>query len=285
MEVASVVPPVTTAEVGFRLGPRLNAAGRLNTAEAALKLLLTGDPADAQGTPLEFTSACNGAIPEVQSGAVADVGPDLVVAIEDVGKAYGRRVIYEGLNLTIRRGERWCVMGQNGSGKTTLLKMIAGHLQPDGGMLKLGSVTANDVHYDLGSGDGRIVVTAAQRFGIAGLGIEIDPLLVATAQAHARRAGVSHLARFAAQDLFDTDLSPATVITLYLLPKVNLMLRPRLLRLKPGTRIVSHDWDMGEWPPDRSIEVDAPNKPVGLNKSSRLMLWTVRGDEPAAWRT
>jgi SAM-dependent methyltransferase len=152
-------------------------------------------------------------------------------------------------------------------------------------MLELAAVGPTDRLIDLGSGDGRIVVTAAQRFGIAGLGIEIDPSLVATAQANAKRAGVSHLARFAAQDLFDTDLSPATVVTLYLLPKVNLMLRPRLLRLKPGTRIVSHDWDMGEWPPDRSIEVDAPNKPVGLNKSSRLMLWTVRGDEPADWRT
>jgi len=152
-------------------------------------------------------------------------------------------------------------------------------------MLELASVGPTDRLIDLGSGDGRIVVTAAQRFGIAGLGIEIDPSLVATAQASAKRAGVSHLTRFAAQDLFDTDLSAATVITLYLLPKVNLMLRPRLLRLKPGTRIVSHDWDMGEWPPDQSIEVDAPNKPVGLKKSSRLMLWTVRGDEPAAWRT
>ncbi len=151
-------------------------------------------------------------------------------------------------------------------------------------MLELASVGPNDRLIDLGSGDGRIVVTAARRWGIAGLGIEIDPSLVATAQAHAQRAGVAHLTRFAAQDLFDTDLSQATVITLYLLPKVNLMLRPRLLRLKPGTRIVSHDWDMGEWPPDRSIEVDAPNKPVGLKKTSRLMLWTVRGDEPAVWR-
>jgi SAM-dependent methyltransferase len=143
-------------------------------------------------------------------------------------------------------------------------------------MLELAQVGPADRLLDLGSGDGRIVITAAQRWGTPGLGIEIDPTLVGIAQANARRAGVADKARFVTQDLFDTDLTQATVITMYLLPDVNMKLRPRLRQLKPGTRIVSHDWDMGDWQPDRTIVVDAPDKPVGRDKKSRLMLWTIR---------
>jgi SAM-dependent methyltransferase len=143
-------------------------------------------------------------------------------------------------------------------------------------MLELANVGPDDRLIDLGSGDGRIVITAAQRWGTRGLGVEIDPRLVGIAESNARRAGVADKVRFATQDLFETDLSQATVITMYLLPDVNLRLRPRLLQLKPGTRIVSHDWGMGDWQPDRTVVVDAPEKSVGMEKKSRLMLWVVR---------
>lgn len=143
-------------------------------------------------------------------------------------------------------------------------------------MLELAGVNSGDVLLDLGSGDGRIVITAAQRFGIRGTGIEIDPRLIARARANAAAAGVSDRARFIEQDLFVTDLGGASVITIYLLPAVNLKLRPALQRLKPGTRIVSHDWGMGDWLPDREIVVPAPTKTTGIEKSSTLMLWTVR---------
>lgn len=142
-------------------------------------------------------------------------------------------------------------------------------------MLELASVGPADHLIDLGSGDGRIVITAAQRWGTRGLGVEIDPSLVERARGLARQARVEDKVRFETQDLFATDLTPATVITLYLLPAVNLMLRPRLQALRPGTRIVSHDWDMGDWAPQKTIEIPAPGKPVGLRKVSRLMLWTV----------
>jgi SAM-dependent methyltransferase len=142
-------------------------------------------------------------------------------------------------------------------------------------MLELAGVGPNDRLVDLGSGDGRIVITAARRWGTTGLGVDLDPTLVALARRRAVEAGVADRVRFEAQDLFDTDLSQASVITLYLLPAVNLMLRPRLQALRPGTRIVSHDWDMGDWPARKTLEVAAPGKPVGLRQVSRLMLWTV----------
>jgi SAM-dependent methyltransferase len=142
-------------------------------------------------------------------------------------------------------------------------------------MLDLAGVGPSDRLVDLGSGDGRIVITAARRWGTRGLGYEIDPRLASIATRNARREGVGELARFVVDDIFVADLSSATVITMYLLPDVNLRLRPRLRALKPGTRLVSHDWDMGDWPPQKSIEIDAPEKRVGLRKTSRLMLWTV----------
>ena len=143
-------------------------------------------------------------------------------------------------------------------------------------MLELARVGPSDTLLDLGSGDGRIVITAAQRFGIRGTGIEIDPRLVARARENAKKAGVAERATFLEQDLFATDLTQASVITIYLLPAVNLKLRPALMRLKPGTRIVSHDWAMGDWKPDRTITVAAPAKTVGLNKTSDLFLWELR---------
>jgi SAM-dependent methyltransferase len=142
-------------------------------------------------------------------------------------------------------------------------------------MLKLAGVKAGDFLLDLGSGDGRIVIVAAKQFGARGLGVEIVPELVEKSRDNAKKAGVADRAEFRVQDLFATDLSQATVITMYLLPEVNLQLKPKLLALKPGTRIVSHDWDMGDWKPTRTITVDAPDKPIGREKVSKLHLWIV----------
>ena len=150
-------------------------------------------------------------------------------------------------------------------------------------MLRLAGVGANDRLIDLGSGDGRIVITAAKRFGARGLGVEIVPDLVAKSLDNARRAGVADRVDFRVQDLFATDLSGASVITLYLLPEVNLQLRPRLLALAPGTRIVSHDWDMGDWLPDRSVTLDVPEKAIGREKRSQLMLWVVPSRLQGLW--
>jgi predicted O-methyltransferase YrrM len=128
-------------------------------------------------------------------------------------------------------------------------------------MLQLANVTGDDTLYDLGSGDGRIVITAAQRYGTRGTGIDINPELVQQSQANAQSANVADRVEFVQQDLFQTDLSNATVVTLYLLPDINLKLRPKLLReLKPGTRIVSHDFDMGEWEPEQVVQVQGPNR-------------------------
>jgi len=128
-------------------------------------------------------------------------------------------------------------------------------------MLQLANVTGDDTLYDLGSGDGRIVITAAQRYGTRGTGIDINPELVQQSQANAQSANVADRVDFVQQDLFQTDLSNATVVTLYLLPDINLKLRPKLLReLKPGTRIVSHDFDMGEWEPEQVVQVQGPDR-------------------------
>jgi SAM-dependent methyltransferase len=124
-------------------------------------------------------------------------------------------------------------------------------------MLKLANVTSKDVVYDLGCGDGRIVITAAAQYGATGKGIDINPERIAEAKANAQKANVSNKVQFVVGDLFKSDFSPASVVTLYLLPAVNLRLRPILLQqLKPGTRIVSHAFDMGDWKPEKTMEVD-----------------------------
>ena len=124
-------------------------------------------------------------------------------------------------------------------------------------MLALAGVTAKDVVYDLGSGDGRIPITAAQRFGATAVGIDINPQRIKEANENLAKAGVGDKVKFLNQDLFETDLKPATVITLYLLPALNLKLMPALKQLKPGTRIVSHSFDMGtEWPAEKTQDVN-----------------------------
>ena len=150
-------------------------------------------------------------------------------------------------------------------------------------MLNVAGVKRGDHVIDLGSGDGRIVILAAKRFEATGLGVEIDPRLVEASKTNARTAGVADKTEFRIQDLFKTDLAPATVVTMYLLPEFNLQLRPSLLGLKPGTRIVSHDWDMGDWKPDRTSVVPVPNKAVGFEKSSKIHLWTVPARVDGLW--
>ena len=132
-------------------------------------------------------------------------------------------------------------------------------------MLRLASVTADDVVYDLGSGDGRIPIIAAQKYGARGVGIEIDPTLVERAWRIANEAEVANRVSFIVGDLFEADLGKATVITLYVSPNMMKMLAPRLRALKPGTRIVSHQFPMPGWEPDRRITVD----------EAEVLLWIV----------
>lgn len=151
-------------------------------------------------------------------------------------------------------------------------------------MLDLGKVGPRDYLVDLGSGDGRIVVTAAKKFGTRGYGVDLDPQRIEEANANARAAGVADKVAFYRRDLFDTDLSQATVITMYLLPQVNLALRPRLLDLKPGTRIVSHDFSMNDWQPDQHVSMPAPDKYGGSGGTSDIYLWVVPAKVAGAWR-
>src|SRR5438874_11336513 len=133
-------------------------------------------------------------------------------------------------------------------------------------MLKTAAVKKGDVIYDLGCGDGRIVITAAQKFGTHGVGIDINPVRIKEARENAEKAGVTDKVKFLEQDLFESSIGDATVVTLYLLPSVNLKLRPKLLKeLKPGTRIVSHSFDMGDWKPDKESEVNG----------ARIYFWVI----------
>jgi len=151
-------------------------------------------------------------------------------------------------------------------------------------MLAVAQVSAGDTVIDLGSGDGRIMITAAQRHGARGFGVEIDPRLVQRSNEAARRLGVSDRVKFLRQDLFNTDFHEANVLTLYLLPDVNIALRPKILaELKPGTRVVSHDYDMREWRPDAQETVSAPDKTVGMRKESTVYLWIVPARVEGEW--
>lgn len=135
-------------------------------------------------------------------------------------------------------------------------------------MLQMANVRKGDVVYDLGCGDGRIVIAAAQVYGVRGVGIDIDPQRIKEAEENAKKAGVEKLVKFRQGDLFETDFKEATVVTLYLLERLNEKLKPRLLsELKPGSRIVSHAFGMGDWPPEKTEDVDG----------RMVYLWTVPG--------
>ena len=140
-------------------------------------------------------------------------------------------------------------------------------------MLKLAGVTRNDVLYDLGCGDGRIVIAAAKMYGARGVGIDINPERIAEAKENARKAGVENLVRFEENDLFQADIHEATVVTLFLLNSVNLKLRPKLLAdLRPGTPIVSNTFDMGDWKPEREVTLEG-NDDEFLSRN--LYLWKI----------
>jgi SAM-dependent methyltransferase len=153
-------------------------------------------------------------------------------------------------------------------------------------MLKMGGVTARDFVMDLGSGDGRLVIAAAQRFGASGMGVDIDPELVRLANASAKKEGVADRVRFETRDIFDTDVSPATLLTLYLLPQMMLNLRPKLLaELRPGSRIVSHDYTFGEWRADQELTFDVPEKKAITGvPSATVLLYIVPARVDGRWR-
>jgi SAM-dependent methyltransferase len=146
-------------------------------------------------------------------------------------------------------------------------------------MLRIAKVNQNDVLYDLGCGDGRVVITAAKMFGCRGVGVDLDPQRIEESRENARKENLENRVKFVQQDLFEADISEATVVTLYLLSSVNLKLRPRLLQeLKPGTRIVSHDFSMGEWEADIEKEVF-----VGEDRH-KIYFWIVPADVAGTWR-
>jgi len=146
-------------------------------------------------------------------------------------------------------------------------------------MLRLAGLKAGDVLYDLGCGDGRIVIAAAKRFGVRAVGIDIDPLRIQESQANAAAAGLAAKVRFLQQDLFETDFRDATVITMYLLTSVNMRLRPKLLTdLKPGTRLVSHSFEMGEWRPDKTTVVT-----TSFGDERDVHFWVVPANVTGRW--
>lgn len=150
-------------------------------------------------------------------------------------------------------------------------------------MLALGQVGADDYVIDLGCGDGRLVIAAARQRGARGYGVDLDSALIHAARQAAERAGVQGRVAFDVKNLYVTDIAGASVLTLYLFPRVNLDLRPRLFReLKPGTRVVSHEFDFGNWRPDAQVTVDVPDKPYGPPRST-VYLWIVPADASGRW--
>jgi len=173
-------------------------------------------------------------------------------------------------------------LGCNASGPGLVMPEAPFIVTPDQvvlAMLRLAGTTSADVVYDLGSGDGRLVIAAAREFAARGVGIEIDAPLVQQSRENALRAGVSERVRFLWQDIFASDIREATVVTLYLGEAMNLKLRPKLLaELRPGARIVSHQFGMADWTPDRSVDVR------GADGVRRIHLWVVPADVEGRWR-
>ncbi|HXG52254.1 MAG TPA: class I SAM-dependent methyltransferase [candidate division Zixibacteria bacterium] len=149
-------------------------------------------------------------------------------------------------------------------------------------MLELAEVKKDDVVYDLGSGDGRILITAAKKYGARGVGIDMNPDLVREATRKAKEAGVGHLVEFRAGDALAVDLSEATVVTLYMFKWFNNAIRPKLQKLRPGARVVAHDFDIDDWPPTRVVYVNPGDDPSGeLYDSRTLFLWKIGATPPA----
>jgi ubiquinone/menaquinone biosynthesis C-methylase UbiE len=147
-------------------------------------------------------------------------------------------------------------------------------------MLKLADVKQSDIVYDLGCGDGRIVIAAAREYGAHGVGIDINPERIQEAEANAKKAGVEKLVRFEENDLFKANIHEASVVTLFLLNSVNLKLRPKLLQdLKPGTRIVSNTFNMGDWKPNKEVTLDDSGDDIGLSRNFFLWIVPQRGEK------
>lgn len=151
-------------------------------------------------------------------------------------------------------------------------------------MLEIAKVGSGDYLIDLGSGDGRIVITAAKKFGARGFGVDLNPVRIAESNENAKKAGVTDRVSFVQRNLFDADLSDATVITMYLLPRVNLELRPKLLSLKPGTRLVSHDFSMDDWKPDESVDMNVKAKYGNEPGTSSIYFWIVPAKVAGPWQ-
>jgi len=149
-------------------------------------------------------------------------------------------------------------------------------------MLRLAKVGPGDFVMDLGSGDGRVAIAAAKKFGARAVGVELDSYLLMQSEESARQAGVQDRVKFVEQNIFEADLSRATVITMYLFPEVNIRLRPRLLTLPPGTRIVSHDFDMAQWEPDAALVIPVPEKSYGAAES-QVYLWIIPANAAGSW--
>lgn len=152
-------------------------------------------------------------------------------------------------------------------------------------MLEMAKIGPKDFLIDLGSGDGRFVITAATKYGASAFGVDLDTYLLKLANQNAQKAGVTDKVRFIEENLFTTDLSRATVISTYLLPEMNLRLRPKFMALKPGTRIVTHDYHLGEWDPDEQRELVVPGKKVGTPGISYLFSYVVPARVPGKWQS
>lgn len=171
--------------------------------------------------------------------------------------------------------------GQKGAGDVVYVPTPQGVVDT---MLRMAQVGPGDFLIDLGSGDGRVVLSAASR-GARALGVDLDRHLLGVATESAQREGLADRATFREQNLFETDLAGATVIATYLLPDMNLKLRPKILDLKPGTRVVAHDYHMGDWLPDERETLNVPEKKVGLEGVSYVYLWHVPARVAGKWRT
>lgn len=152
-------------------------------------------------------------------------------------------------------------------------------------MLEMANVGSGDYLIDLGSGDGRIVITAASKYGASGVGVDLDTYLLKLARQNAQKAGVTGKVHFVEENLFMTDLSKATVVSTYLLPEMNLQLRPRVMALKPGTRLIAHDYHFGDWEPDEQRQLSVPEKTVGEPGISYVFFYVVPARVPGKWQS
>ena len=147
-------------------------------------------------------------------------------------------------------------------------------------MLELASVTKDDIVYDMGCGDGRILIMAAKKYGARGVGVDLDPVRIAEAKKNAEQEGVSHLVEFRAEDGTKTDISKATVVTLYMFKWFNNAISPKLQKLRPGSRVVAHDFDIDDWKPTAVVNLDAEkNGHEGIERPHTLYLWLVGAEQ------